>query len=485
LPLPGGPVLNLPNLLHAGLGDSLTPLTSAAAGTSFGVGAFRITAADPRPVIDRLELFDPAAVVVDPVTPAAGELDRFRLLDIPAAGRLVDRIRYLPPQFVLPYRPQRRAVHVGGNDVVAAGPALLVLAEGTELASVTVVGNELETTSGTGAVYLRQVDTTVFAANRCECLPGVTVAVLRGRRSVLTVTGNVVLGSQPAIPSPPPIPFVRPHLDKVGDLTLAVAVGPEASVSVPLDAVAMLKVLDQPGKTVFADRAAESETLFGRFARRADVTGDPRIRDLLAAGTAGKLIQLGGGGSGPLILRPIISRPVVAPAAGPEAPPAPVAAPTAEEDTVRLLVDTTNKILAAPELDGVAKLFGVATTTGMTTSQARALVQAQLTAAGGDADAALSRGLVALTGVEDVAPTVAGKTTTTLLEDVVGLALRSKLLGTGQTPPIVARPPVPRPVDPATRSLVVLGGSRVGMVNNITTAGVHVQDAGQTVENNL
>lgn len=479
-PLPGGPVLDLPGLLQAGLGDQLGSLTSAATGTSFGVGAFRISSRDPRPVIDRVQLFDPAAVTGAAAVPAAGELERFRSLDAPAAGRLLDRIRLLPPQLVLPVRVERRAVHVGGNDVVAAGPALLVLAEGGDLVSATVVGNELETTGATGAVYLREVDTTVFAANRCECLPGVTVAVLRGRRSVLTVTGNVVLGGQPATPPPLPIPPIRRRLNQVGDLTLAVAVGPEASVSLPLDAVAMLDVLDEPGRTVHASRAAESETLFGRFARRTSVTDDPRIRELLAAGTAGRLIQLGGGGTRPLTLRPVARRPVA------DTTPEAAAAPGDEDETVRLLVDTTNKILAAPELDGAAKLFGVATTTGMTTPQARALVQAQLTAAGGNAEAALARGLVALTGVEDVAPTVAETSApANLLEDVVGLALRSKLLGTVQTPPIIARPPVPRPVDPSTRSLVVLGGSRVGVMNNITTAGVHVQDAAQSVENNL
>ena len=531
---PGGAVLDLPDVLKAGLGDRLQPLTSASAAASFGVGAFRIASREPRPVIDRVQRFDPSAIAAaDPGAPAAGELVRFQALDTPAAGRLLENILRLPPRPILTFPPARRAVHVGGNDVVAAGPALLVLADGPNLASVTVTGNELETAGGAGAVYLRQVDTTVFAANRCEGLPGVTVAVLRGRRSVLTVTGNVVLGSQPAIPTPLPLPPVRPTLNQVGDVTLAVAVGPEASVSLPLDAVAMLKVLDQPGNAVFADRAAESQVAFGRFTMRTEVTDDPRIRQLLAAGAAGRLIQLAGGGQSPLMLRPLtrsgpptpaphgqpvpgvpaavthaqpvpgIPTPVppAQPAPGAPAPAQPVpggptpAGPgdagavaetiTPEAETVRLLVDSSNRILAAPELDGAAKLFGIATLTGMTTIQARALVQAQLTAAGGDADSALARGLVGLTGVEDVAPTVGTSGAANLLESVVGLALRSKLLGTVETPPIVARPPVPRPVDPATRSLVVLGGSRVGVLNNITTAGVHVQDAAQSIENNL
>ena len=38
---------------------------------------------------------------------------------------------------------------------------------------------------------------------------------------------------------------------------------------------------------------------------------------------------------------------------------------------------------------------------------------------------------------------------------------------------------------PPSYSLVVLGGSRVAAVNNVTSAGVLVLDAGQSIENNL
>lgn len=492
---PGGVVADIPDLLRAGLGDRLQSLGSP---TSVGVGAFRISVTDARPTIEKLQ-FAPSVPGPGPATMAAAELAHFHQLDVAAVAPLLEIIHRLPPILILPFRPQRRSVHVSGNDVVAAGPALLVLADGPNLASVTVVGNELESSGAAGAAYLRNVDTTVFATNRCECLPGVTVAVLRGRRSVLTVTGNVVLGGQPALPPPHPLPPVRPIGRDPGDLTLSVAVGPEASLSLPLDAAAMLEVLDRPATTVFADRAAEAEVLFGQFAKRADVTVDPRIRQILATGVMGRLVRLGGGGASPLVLRPRLDRPTMGGGVLPSTAPGEAAAAgdaaAAEEaaatpdETVTLLLDATNRILNAPELDGVAKLYGVATSVGMTTLQARTLVHAQLTAAGGDAEVALARGLAGLTGIEDTSPAgaAAGPTPSpNLLEGVLGLALRSKLLGGLVTgPPIVARPPVPAPVDPRTRSLVVLGGSRVGVLNNITTAGVVVLDAAQTVENNL
>ena len=105
----------------------------------------------------------------------------------------------------------------------------------------------------TGAVYLRQVDSTVFATNRCESLRAVNVAVLRGRRSVATVTGNVVVGAQPATPPPRPLPEVRPDLTTVGDLRLSVAVGPQASLTLPqrwFRSLVLGAVAEQRGDTV-------------------------------------------------------------------------------------------------------------------------------------------------------------------------------------------------------------------------------------------
>ncbi|WP_437942629.1 hypothetical protein [Sorangium sp. So ce341] len=93
--------------------------------------------------------------------------------------------------------PARRAVHVEGNRLGASGPALLVVGAGEAIVSATVVGNELRSARPTGAAYLRHTDATVFSSNHCECAGVVTVVVLRPDRAPVSVTGNVVLGSQP------------------------------------------------------------------------------------------------------------------------------------------------------------------------------------------------------------------------------------------------------------------------------------------------
>jgi hypothetical protein len=508
----GNPAVGaIPGVLGAGLGGKLDLLQQSA---TFGLGgAFKIAVRDEQPVVARLtqpaDTFLPALAVGE-VPLAAGFVDRFTALDTAAAGRrLVEILRRPPDRFVLPFRPSRRAVHVVGNDVVAAGPALLVVCEGANLASVTVVGNELESAGTTGAVYLRQVDSTVFATNRCESLRAVTVAVVRGRQSVATVTGNVLVGAQPATPPPRPLPWVRPDLATVGDLTLSLAVGPEATLTVPLDSPAMLEAINAAAPAAFADRAEASEISFGRFAKRTELTADPRIRQLLATGTVSRLLHATGAGGGTLALAPRVNlgallaggsrlaaaaaeraagtgegddagaaRASVAPLAG-------AVASDVEPEAVELLLTTTNAILGDRDLDGAAKLFGIASTTGMTGVQAKAFVQAQLSAAGGDAGVALSRGLASLTGIEDPTPVSAPQAGATLLEDVVALALRSKSLGNVVRPlplPVPPRPPAP---DPRRHSLVVLGCARAGVLGNISTAGVLVADAGQSVQNNL
>jgi len=95
-------------------------------------------------------------------------------------------------------RPARRAVHVEGNRINAAGPALLVVGEGSAIVSTTVVGNELRSQRPTGAAYLRHTDATVFSSNHCECARSVNVVVIRPDSAPVSVTGNVVLGAQPA-----------------------------------------------------------------------------------------------------------------------------------------------------------------------------------------------------------------------------------------------------------------------------------------------
>lgn len=115
----------------------------------------------------------------------------------PASLTLLDRL-VVRPLLRLPPRPvpQRRSAHIEGNQVVASGPALLVLAAGTDVVSAAVVGNELRSERSTGAVYLRRTDATVFTGNHCECLGAVNVVVMRPDAAPVTATGNVILGEQ-------------------------------------------------------------------------------------------------------------------------------------------------------------------------------------------------------------------------------------------------------------------------------------------------
>ena len=167
-------LLDLPDFVAAGLGPSAGVLTGA---SSFGVGGFQLATRLARPSFSLLE----AAVEPAPTVDLA-ELRADQWLDLVRPERfhpLLDFLDRRPPPVVIIQPRARRSVHVVGNDVVADGPALLLLVEGGDLVSATVVGNELQSSRPTGAVYLRNVDTTVFGSNRCECLGDVNVVVVR------------------------------------------------------------------------------------------------------------------------------------------------------------------------------------------------------------------------------------------------------------------------------------------------------------------
>src|SRR4029453_18982930 len=104
-----------------------------------------------------------------------------------------------PPLVFVPPRPARAfdSVQVEGNDVEAAGPALLLLSEGNTLIAAHGAATELRSRGGAGAVYVRRTDPTLFCGNRCECLDVVTVVVLRPGKAPVSVTGNVIVGAEP------------------------------------------------------------------------------------------------------------------------------------------------------------------------------------------------------------------------------------------------------------------------------------------------
>jgi hypothetical protein len=67
---------------------------------------------------------------------------------------------------------------------------------------------------------------------------------------------------------------------------------------------------------------------------------------------------------------------------------------------------------------------------------------------------------------------------------MVSLLLRNRTFTPIRPDLVIPAGPLPMP-DPRRKSIVVIGGSRVAMVGNVTTAGIHVHDAAHSVENNL
>jgi hypothetical protein len=154
------------------------------------------------------------------------------------------------------------------------------------------------------------------------------------------------------------------------------------------------------------------------------------------------------------------------------------------DQTIQLALDNANLILSDPDLNGAAKLYGMALLSGQSAFQARQLVQTKLVGAGGVQIAALASGVRALTGMEQTGATVTEQVgQINLMEEIVGLVLGgSSIVDAVEEEPAPAPAPPP---DPRDHSVVIIGGSRVGAINNVTTAGVHVHDAKQSIENNL
>ncbi|MCB9947526.1 MAG: hypothetical protein H6842_06840 [Rhodospirillaceae bacterium] len=468
------PAVAIDDLFAAGLAGGGGPVAGAQA---FKVGGFQIAAELEAATFAVLGAGPP--VVAEPAG-AMAAADAWIGRDVFEPFHALVDFLVRPPVIVLPpplIRP-RRAVHVTGNDIVANGPALLLLAQATALVSATVVGNELESTADTGAAYLRQVDTTVFSGNRCECLRAVTVAVIRSGRSLVTACGNAVAGTVPPPPAPPPIRPRTPDLTRPGTITLGVDLGSGSALSVALDNAAVLAEIEKRRDTAFKSAAEVAEASFNLAAAKAAITPDAAVASVLKSTIAADRFRLAREGDG-LRLRPSASDLTAAAdvddgdaAAEPRlAAPPPAAAVSPE--AVTLALDRSNTILANSDLSGSAKLFGIARLSGLSETQSRAIVQSQLVASGGDEQAALVRGIGALTGVAADQPTVVAQAgQVNVLEQIVATALAGS---TTLVPEIVRpRPLPPPPPDPRDHSLVVIGGTKVGTAGNVTTAGVYV-----------
>ncbi len=437
-----------------------------------------------------------------------------------------------PP--LVPPRPRaRRAWHVSGNDVVAAGPALLMLAARSALVSITAVANEFETTTSAGAVYLRDVDTTIFSSNRCECLSAINVVVIRSGSSLVSVTGNSLAGAEPPVPPRVTRP-TRPRTATPGGLTLSIDSGLGTTLNLKLDEKAVLDSIEKNRDAAFVNAVSDAKASYASFARSAEYqppqAGDAAsLREQAEAGQLSlespevPLVAFAAEEAPPPVAAPKagVAVPGVAPTvtvdagksgAVPGAVPvatAPSATPTAGVTPSAAAAPPTggaaiggvfqitgagaaatpaaeryNVLLGAP-LSDTAKVFGIAETAGLKGAAAEQFVKTQLAASKGDARAALSRAIATVTGVASASePTVRETVTTkTLLEEVVHLALKDKKLAPEEESP--TRTPPPPPPNPRDHSLVLIGGGRLSAVNNVTTAGVYVHDADQSLENNL
>ncbi len=487
------PPVKIDDLFSAGLSGQ----TGLVAGSqAFRVGGFQLAAAVEPPKFSVLTDTLPTAVA--PTAAIASADSWVARTAFPAHNSLFDFL-VRPPILILPpiFRP-RRAVNVSGNDVVANGPALLLLSQPFARVSATVVGNELESTADTGAVYLRHVDTAVLSSNRCECLRAINVAVIRSGQSLVTASVNAVLGTVPPPPPPPPLRPRVPDLTKPGDIRLAVDLGSGSALSVKLDNAAVLQEIEKRRDTTFRTTVDTAQTSFEFVAAKSELTTDTSAAAVLKSAVLGDQLKLSDGLTGIQLVKSVpAERFALAPTPPPPATEAPREAPEAtaadsekgvsvdlSTEAIALALDSSNKILTHPDLTGSAKLYGIARLTGLSENQAKTIVQSQLVSSSGDEQVALVRGIDALTGVKADQPTVAAAAAKqpNVLEEIVSVALAGK----GSLIPDEVRPrprPLPPP-DPRDHSLVVIGGSKVGAVGNTTTAGVYIHPGPAIVELN-
>ncbi|MFV0524147.1 MAG: hypothetical protein ACK5RL_06585 [Acidimicrobiales bacterium] len=421
-------------------------------------------------------------------------------------GPLLDFLDRFPrPPVPLPPLRIDRSLQVGGNDIVSRGPALLTLGNRVVRLRVSVGANTLVSTGTAGAVYLRDIDAGVVAGNRIECPLAVTVLLLRVAAAPVSVSGNVLTGRQPPAVPRPSVP-VRPDLGISPirpKVTLGVDLGEElgGQLSVALDPERVLGALREERESTTARAAAAASAAFTTFAQTNRIATSPRAAAVLDVAT-----QIG-------ILDVDLSALSVSYDLK-NLPPVVVRDRT-ESDTLavevsRLTADFA-KILDAGNISATTKLYGLAKSSGLPDTGAKALVQQHLLRNHDDETAALRSGLGALTGVEVPAATVpTGRLGLPVLESLLGPILDDVDLTpidpggaagnpfpgplrpvrpgatipinpigpVGPVGPVTPRPPstpLPRPPVPGRHSLVVLGGAQVAVTGNASTAGSYVE----------
>ncbi|HZI98123.1 MAG TPA: hypothetical protein VFD41_11440, partial [Actinomycetales bacterium] len=393
-------------------------------------------------------------------------------------------VRPRPWLVPLPPRQIRMTLQVCDNDIVARGPALLAIGSGQVLLGTTLTGNTLVSTGTTGAVYLRDVDSCVVGSNRLECPGAVTVLLVRAGDSLVAVTGNVLAGREPPVTTtvrPRPLPFPIPLATRppvLLDLDLSQELG--GSVSIALDPARVLAALRDRSDTVAVGAAETAAADFDVFARRNQIVTDPKAAFVLETASrhqlldvdlsqtvvrtqleklkgmtvelptltrggllAGGLLAGGLGGVTPateaIRAEAVAGEPAESEDHADRATEAAVAAePTTPAEpepdlTVSLtrLTEDFGRILDEGALSPSAKLFGIAKSSGLPDTAARAMVSEHLVRNHGNADAALRSGLGVLTGVSAPAapaPTSARATAVPLLESALGSVVEQAAL---------------------------------------------------------
>lgn len=396
-------------------------------------------------------------------------VDRTRLF---VKNPLIDFLRrppiiFIPPRVIRGYD----SVHVEGNDIDSMGPALLLLSNGNTLIAANVAGNDLRSRGRAGAVYVRRTDSTVFTGNRCECLSVVNVVVVRAGKAPLTVTGNVVVGTEPVQQ------IAVPPITKVpeGGVQLSVGLGGANVLHVPIDARALLGSLDRR-KNLASDTFSELLADLGT-----QPAPPPAPAPAPAGPTPGAVVTPGIGRLSPRLGRSVL--------------------------TSEILDEATRAALVERLPAGVSPVIGARTLYGYTAGEetdptvalkklvdtvalheqdpmtTKTHVAAILTAAGGDPLKGLQLLDQDVLGLDTSKPTVKDALDkVSVIHEVLGDVLTATPQGPATILPLPPRP-LPRP-SASDRSLVVIGGTRVAVVGNATTAGVLVQDADTHVELN-
>ena len=425
-------------------------------------------------------------------------------------------------------------VHLSGNDVLSPGPALLVAGSlGGDLISLTASGNSLRSLGNTGAVYLRQLDALNFSGNRCEALSVVNVVVVRSVDALVTIGGNLVLGTEPVQPPTPPKQANSTSTDEEGGVSLNVDLPGGGRLKVPLDTDRLtgnLEAFSDTAKEAFArvltEKAAEEQVVLSELSfQEADAQGEESVTEersaelssssleaakLMATAAPKYEIKLSNETlTGTKFLEGIrsadlSSRDIEAAVRGTKVS---FESELEKQEVINELNSlrkskATQEVLGRPETqtsaaktvysriqsgddsqaESLAKITRLFAAKGYSAAEAAAETRVLLERSSSDARAAYETLEQEVLGTEEARPATADALRrTSLLERVLSEDLFRR-------PTVVNPPKEPEPEpapDPYQHSLVIIGGARVTAIGNTTTAGALVLHADEYLANNL